>query len=728
MKNQLALFLAIASLAFAPGARSDNITHWAGPSGGLWGDPANWTGGVPTSQNAADISYPFYTPDLFMIDLGGGQRSVSILELESPYLRLINGSLVVDTIIAQGGYDTLNPANTLAIPITSTTATLSLNGGVRSVLHIDAPISGTNLAVQSTYVSFGAANTYTGPTITLPFSPTYLAGQGSALASSAYELGGTLTLDNSGTNLSNRLNDAAPVRFTGGTLRIIGNSTAEVSERVGMLDFSSGSIEMPALPAMPVTLHAAGLQHDIGGSGYINLNAAAGNRILLDTVPQLVGGGPGAPLTARGTIPWLFSGLPCTYDAGDPGHPEDATGLRPLDRATELASSIPASPGNFLYNVSLTTNQTQSADVGVNYFAITGATLTLDNATVTVNGNWLDVSSATITGNGALRFPGDATIIGDANIDVPIQAHSLTLASDGYINLSKPNDLPGGIDLGYQTTISLPQALGAGKVHIQNGARVVFAIGSAELTNDIAFGDLLPTPSPIPGGYVLQIIRLAAGDPSIPVVFKGNLSGGELVINLNGSFRLDGNAAFDSLLIGANGLNRLELNGTLGPDRTTPDFIEFRGNLSGNGKLLGIFDAGTIDPGSVGKPGRLTIQQVAAGNLAIDLTGPEAGIDYDQLIVMEAILKPLQLEVRIGTGFTPLPAEVFLILDNQGNALSPAFADLPEGGIFASGNTSFQVSYTAGDGNDISLTVVPEPAAIFFAAPLLLLFRRRSRR
>jgi hypothetical protein len=39
--------------------------------------------------------------------------------------------------------------------------------------------------------------------------------------------------------------------------------------------------------------------------------------------------------------------------------------------------------------------------------------------------------------------------------------------------------------------------------------------------------------------------------------------------------------------------------------------------------------------------------------------------------------------------------------------ISGTFASLPDGGTIAAGNNIFQANYEGGDGNDLTLTVVP---------------------
>ena len=54
------------------------------------------------------------------------------------------------------------------------------------------------------------------------------------------------------------------------------------------------------------------------------------------------------------------------------------------------------------------------------------------------------------------------------------------------------------------------------------------------------------------------------------------------------------------------------------------------------------------------------------------------------------------------------PGTVFTAIDNtSANPITGTFANLPAGSIFAVGPNTYQVSYSGGDGNDLTLTVVP---------------------
>ena len=53
-----------------------------------------------------------------------------------------------------------------------------------------------------------------------------------------------------------------------------------------------------------------------------------------------------------------------------------------------------------------------------------------------------------------------------------------------------------------------------------------------------------------------------------------------------------------------------------------------------------------------------------------------------------------------GTGLT-------LISNTSANPISGTFSNLPDGGIVTINGNNFQASYSGGDGNDLTLTVVP---------------------
>jgi|GEM_PF-4758746 len=91
------------------------------------------------------------------------------------------------------------------------------------------------------------------------------------------------------------------------------------------------------------------------------------------------------------------------------------------------------------------------------------------------------------------------------------------------------------------------------------------------------------------------------------------------------------------------------------------------------------------------------------------------------------------LQVSIISGYNPQPGDTFFVLLNDGtDAINGAFANAP-GGHYVIPGYDFAVNYAAngdggGVGNDIALTVVPEPtSAMLLLGGLAMMARRRRR-
>ncbi|HEY3392385.1 MAG TPA: PEP-CTERM sorting domain-containing protein, partial [Lacipirellulaceae bacterium] len=116
---------------------------------------------------------------------------------------------------------------------------------------------------------------------------------------------------------------------------------------------------------------------------------------------------------------------------------------------------------------------------------------------------------------------------------------------------------------------------------------------------------------------------------------------------------------------------------------------------------------GTLSPGA--SPGTMTVTgdySLDSGDLFIELDGLAAGTEYDQLIVTGDV--SLAGDLTLDVGFSPSLGDMFTIIDNQGaNAISGMFA---QGSSISAGGFLFGINYGGGDGNDVVLTVVPEPS------------------
>jgi hypothetical protein len=116
---------------------------------------------------------------------------------------------------------------------------------------------------------------------------------------------------------------------------------------------------------------------------------------------------------------------------------------------------------------------------------------------------------------------------------------------------------------------------------------------------------------------------------------------------------------------------------------------------------------GTLSPGD--SPGTMTVTgnySLDSGDLFMELDGLTAGTAYDQLIVTGDV--SLAGDLALDVGFSPSLGDMFTIINNQGaNAISGMFS---EGSSISAGGFLFGINYGGGDGNDVVLTVVPEPS------------------
>jgi fibronectin-binding autotransporter adhesin len=237
-----------------------------------------------------------------------------------------------------------------------------------------------------------------------------------------------------------------------------------------------------------------------------------------------------------------------------------------------------------------------------------------------------------------------------------------------------------------------------------------------------------------------------------------NVKAGAAKINTNGfDIAIAQPITHDSELVGADGgliksgAGSLTLEGQNtynGPTAVTEGALYITGSISGSaatvatGATLGgsgtIGNAsvnGTLAPGT--SAGDLTVSGTitfAAGStLALELNGRLAGTEHDQLTLdITGLLNILGGNLNLVLGFAPFIGDTFTIVENNGgSAITGAFANLPNNGsILASfGGTSyeFRANYQGGDGNDLTLAVVPEPtaAAVLAAGVAALALRRR---
>jgi autotransporter-associated beta strand protein len=142
------------------------------------------------------------------------------------------------------------------------------------------------------------------------------------------------------------------------------------------------------------------------------------------------------------------------------------------------------------------------------------------------------------------------------------------------------------------------------------------------------------------------------------------------------------------------------------------------GTLGGKGTIAGSVAVGTgsgpgafLAPGVRATPGTLTIQGPVTFNsdstYTVDLNTTRRTADKAAANGVTINSNAHFSFMPVGNGTLPL-GTVFTIIDNTtATAITGVFTNLPNGSIITAGSNRLQVNYQGGDGNNLTLTVVP---------------------
>jgi autotransporter-associated beta strand protein len=178
---------------------------------------------------------------------------------------------------------------------------------------------------------------------------------------------------------------------------------------------------------------------------------------------------------------------------------------------------------------------------------------------------------------------------------------------------------------------------------------------------------------------------------------------GTLGLTGTGSISLSSN-----ILVSAGAL--LDLTEHIGPPVALGPGQTLQGNGSVTGQLL-VGPNACIAPGTPTTAGLLTLDFLgvqSGGTLHLNLAGPGAGTGHDQIAATSVVFDPGAGLDWVPT-FVPATGTVFTVVNNSGvdpvsGVLSWQGTSLPEGATFTAGGVSFEIRYTGGDGNDVTLT------------------------
>jgi autotransporter-associated beta strand protein len=203
------------------------------------------------------------------------------------------------------------------------------------------------------------------------------------------------------------------------------------------------------------------------------------------------------------------------------------------------------------------------------------------------------------------------------------------------------------------------------------------------------------------------------------------LTGGSLTKTGTGAFTLTGaNTYTGGTTVNGGSLfvNNTTGSGTGTGNVTVTAIGAAIGTLGGNGTISGLVTVNggaTLAPGPTGNgstgilnTGTFTLN--SDSNFSLDLNGPLAGTNYDQVDVTgEVFITGSNLLINTALGLAV--GDQLFILENDGtDPIIGTFAFLADGAMFTAGGAAFQIFYNAdgqGGGNDIELIVaaVPEP-------------------
>ena len=407
-----------------------------------------------------------------------------------------------------------------------------------------------------------------------------------------------------------------------------------------------------------------------------------------------------------------------TLEIGDAGQLGSGNYAGNIDKAATLA-------------VNTTANQTITGVISG-----AGAITKANNGTLVLTANNTHSGSITISG-GVLEVSANGPYRNGDGTAAFNSAAIVTINTGGTLKL-KSFEYNGDGGLGGLRDFAANRVI--------NGGTLEVAGASQTSGNDFTIG--------ASGG----VFRYNPANPAHTLTLAGNANT-NIPIAGTLTFKADGNISVGEIIEGAGGLAKTGA-GTLaltaantyaGATNITAGTVSVSGSisgsltsvsgtgiLSGTGSVgnLSLDTGGNLAPGS--SPGVLNSGSTTfnGGTLAIELNSATLSTGYDQLNVVGTVTLAANTPLTIALGFDPVDdVDFFTIVNNDlaesvigAGLFSFAGNPLSQGEQFTVGVQDFTISYTGGDGNDIVLAAVPEPASIAMLLGGLGLLAARRRR
>src|SRR6266480_2747517 len=221
--------------------------------------------------------------------------------------------------------------------------------------------------------------------------------------------------------------------------------------------------------------------------------------------------------------------------------------------------------------------------------------------------------------------------------------------------------------------------------------------------------------------------NLTVGSNNLTTVFSGKVQDGGAYGGTGGSLTKVGTGKLVLRLrntyTGGTIIKRgiLMVNNLGGGSGTGSGPVEVNGGrLGGMGTIAGAVTVGSgrgreaiLSPGYYHStnPGSLTIQSPLSFNsdATYEVEGNSSSATADEVVANGVTIDSgAQFSFAdLGSG-TLTPGTVFTVINNTAAPpIAGTFSNLPDGSIFTSNGNTYQVSYQGGDGNDLTLTVIP---------------------
>ncbi len=211
---------------------------------------------------------------------------------------------------------------------------------------------------------------------------------------------------------------------------------------------------------------------------------------------------------------------------------------------------------------------------------------------------------------------------------------------------------------------------------------------------------------------ILNTGELRTGANNESTTFNGLITGGGgLAKRGTGTFILSGDNTYTGATVIEAGT--LVVNGSQAGSAVT---VRTNAILAGTGRIgaLQAANGAEVQPGT--SPGRLGAASLVLSNdstLFIELAGTQPGTGFDQLLTLAAPnVAGARLVIEREPTFVPAVNQTFVILTNASAApVTGTFDGLPQNGTTTLDGMVYRISYTGGNGNDITLTRLAPPAS-----------------